>query len=178
MIKTRRLAFAAVLISIMMVLGYLESFLPVSPIPGIKLGLANSVLIISLYWLGIPASFQIMLIKNVLLGLLLGNPMLIPYSVSGGILSLALMSILYKRRGISPIGVGITGGVAHNIGQVLLAMIILGTPSLVFYLAILMPAGAVMGFITGTVARILMGHFPPHKHLKRQTIIQTEETKP
>ncbi|MBN1776679.1 MAG: Gx transporter family protein [Clostridiales bacterium] len=176
--KTRRLAFAAVLISVMMVLGYLESLLPVSPIPGIKLGLANGILIISLYWLGVPASFQIMLIKNVLLGLLLGNPMLIPYSVSGGILSLALMSILYRRQGISPIGVGIAGGVTHNIGQVLLAMIILGTPSLLFYLAILMPSGAVMGFITGTIAKVLMRHFPPHKYLKQQINIQTEETIP
>jgi heptaprenyl diphosphate synthase len=174
----RKLAFAAVLVAIMMVLGYLESFLPVSPVPGVKLGLANSVLIIALYWLGIPLSFQIMLVKNVLLGLLLGNPMLIPYSLSGGVLSLALMSILYTRRGVSPIGVGIAGGVTHNIGQVGLAMTILGTPSLVFYLGLLMPAGAVMGCITGTIAKTLMKHFPPQKTLRRQINTQTEETKP
>ena len=168
MSKTRRLAFAAVLISIMMVLGYLESLLPVSPVPGIKLGLANSVLIVSLYWLGVPISFEIMLIKNVLLGLLLGNPMLIPYSVAGGIVSLTVMSLLYKRRGISPVGTGIAGGVTHNIGQVLVAMIILSTPSLVFYLAVLMPAGAVMGFVTGMTAKTLMRHFPPDRTLNRQ----------
>lgn len=178
MMKTRRLAFAAVLISIMMVLGYLETLLPVSPVPGIKLGLANSVLIVSLYWLGIPLSFQLMLIKNVLLGLLLGNPMLIPYSVSGGIVSLSLMSILYRRRGISPIGVGIAGGVTHNIAQVFLAIIILGTPSLVFYLGLLMPAGAVMGLVTGTVSKTLMRHFPPRMYLNRQIKLHTEDTQP
>ena len=172
MSRTQRLTLSAVLVAVMMVLGYLESFLPVSPVPGIKLGLANSVLIVALYWLGIPLSFQIMLIKNVLLGLLLGNPMLIPYSLSGGILSLALMSILYKRRSISPIGTGIAGGVMHNIGQVALAMIILGTPSLVFYLGLLMPVGAIMGFITGTVATVLMKQFPP-LHSLRQRINTT-----
>ena len=160
---TRKLAFSALLVSIMIALGYLESLLPVSPVPGIKLGLSNSVLIIALFWLGIPTSFQIMLVKNVLLGLLLGNPMMIPYSLCGGIASLALMSLLYKRRGITPIGVGIAGGVMHNIGQVTLAMVILQTPSLIFYLGLLMPAGAAMGFITGTVAKTLAKHFPPLK---------------
>ncbi|MBE0601707.1 MAG: Gx transporter family protein [Firmicutes bacterium] len=169
MFKTKRLALAAVLISIMLVLGYLESMLPVSPVPGIKLGLANSVLIVSLYWLGVPVSFQIMVIKNVLLGLLVGNPMLIPYSLAGGTLSLSVMSILHKRRGVSPIGVGIAGGVTHNIGQVTLAMIILSTPSLVFYLGLLMPAGAVMGLITGTVGKTLIRHFPPDRYGNRPT---------
>ncbi|MFH1513025.1 MAG: Gx transporter family protein [Bacillota bacterium] len=173
--QTRRLAFSAVLVSIMLVLGYLESFLPVSPIPGIKLGLSNSVLIISLYWLGAPISFQLMLVKNVLLGVLLGNPMLIPYSVAGGILSLTLMSILFRKKGVSPVGVGIAGGVTHNVGQVAVAMIILQTPSLVFYLGLLMPAGALMGIITGTVAKTLMRHFPPIKTLRQQPITQAEE---
>jgi len=176
--QTRKLAFIAIFTAIMMVLGYLESLLPVSPVPGIKLGLANSVLILSLYWLGVPISFQIMIVKNVLLGLFLGNPMLIPYSLAGGTLSLTLMSILYRRRGISPVGVGIAGGVAHNIGQVALAMIILQTPSLVFYLGLLMPAGAVMGFITGTVAKILSRHFPLQKAFPIRITTQTEEHKP
>lgn len=176
--QTRKLAFSAVLVSIMLVLGYLESFLPVSPVPGIKLGLSNSVLIISLYWLGVPVSFQIMIVKNVLLGLLLGNPMMIAYSLSGGILSLALMSLLYKRNGITQIGVGIMGGVMHNIGQVALAMVILQTPSLIFYLGLLMPAGAVMGFITGTAAKTLARHLPPLKVLDTRFNTQMEEKSP
>jgi len=176
--QTQKLAFSALLISIMMVLGWLESLLPVSPLPGIKLGLANSVLIIALYWLGIPASFEIMVVKNVLLGLVLGNPMMILYSISGGVLSLLVMSILYRRSGVSPIGVGIAGGVAHNIGQVTLAMVILQTPSLIFYLGLLMPAGAVMGFITGTVAKALKQHLPPLQHKDRRSTIQMEEKSP
>jgi heptaprenyl diphosphate synthase len=176
--QTRKLAYAAIFTAIMMVLGYLESLLPVSPVPGIKLGLANSVLILSLYWLGVPISFQIMVVKNVLLGLFLGNPMLIPYSLAGGTLSLILMSLLYQRKGISPIGVGIAGGVAHNIGQVALAILILQTPSLAFYLGLLVPAGAVMGFVTGTVAKTMSQHFPPQKSFPIRITTQTEEHQP
>ena len=104
--------------------------------------------------------------------------MLIPYSLAGGALSLTLMSVLYKRKGITPIGVGIVGGVSHNIGQVALAMLILQTPSLVFYLGLLMPAGAVMGFVTGTVAKILSSHFPPQRALPIRITKQTEEHQP
>ena len=177
MMRTRRLAFAAVFVSVMLALGYLESLLPVSPVPGIKLGLANSVLIISLYFLGVPISFEIMVVKNVLLGLMLGNPMLIPYSLTGGIVSLTVMSLLYKRRNLSPIGVGIAGGVSHNIGQVAIAMLILQTPSLVYYLGILMPAGAAMGMITGSIAKILARHFPPLVPPRQRMKPQTEEKK-
>ena len=108
-----------------------------------------------------------MVVKNVLLGLFLGNPMLIPYSLAGGTLSLTLMSLLYRRKGFSPIGVGIAGGVSHNVGQVALAMVILQTPSLVYYLGLLMPAGAAMGFITGTIAKILERRFPFPEPLRR-----------
>ena len=87
------------------------------------------------------------------------------------------MSLLYRRKGISPIGVGITGGVAHNVAQVLLAIAILHTPSLLYYLGILMPAGAAMGLITGTVAKILARRFPPLDILHQRVTPQTEENK-
>lgn len=176
--KTQTLAFSALLTSVMLVLGWLESFLPVSPVPGIKLGLANSVLILALYWLGIPISFAVMIVKNVLLGLLVGNPTMILYSLSGGILSLLVMCLLYRRKGISSIGVGIAGGVAHNIGQVALAMIVLQTPTLIYYLGLLMPAGAAMGFITGMIAKTLARHFPPFRHSNLHFKTHTEENSP
>ena len=168
MSKTGKLTLAAILVAVMLVLGYLESLLPVSPVPGIKMGLANSVLLISLYWLGVGMSFEIMLVKVVLLGLMLGNPMMILYSLAGGVLSLAGMSLLTRRSGVSPIGAGIAGGVLHNIGQVAVAMFILQTPSLLYYLGILMPVGAAMGFLTGTVAKALMRHLPLPKRIEKQ----------
>ncbi|NLI22847.1 MAG: Gx transporter family protein [Clostridiales bacterium] len=178
--RTRRLTMAAILVSVMLVLGYLESLLPVSSVPGIKLGLSNCVLLISLYWLGVWLSFEMMLVKVVLLGLLMGNPMMIVYSLAGGTLSLTLMSILSGRKGVSAIGAGIAGGVAHNVGQIAVAMLILQTPSLVYYLGVLMPVGAGMGFLTGTVARTLMRVLPPPVRLqnKQEHEPQMEENAP
>ncbi|MEA4999323.1 MAG: Gx transporter family protein [Candidatus Limiplasma sp.] len=166
--KTGKLTLAAILVAVMLVLGYLESLLPVSPVPGIKMGLANSVLLIGLYWLGVGMSFEIMLVKVVLLGLMLGNPMMIVYSLAGGLLSLAGMSLLAGRGGVSPIGAGIAGGVLHNVGQVAVAMLILQTPSLLYYLGILMPVGAAMGLMTGTVAKALMRHLPLPRQIRKQ----------
>lgn len=168
MSKTRNLTLGAILIAVMLVLGYLESQLPVSPVPGIKLGLSNSVLLIALYWLGVRISFEIMLVKVVLLGFLLGNPMMIVYSLAGGTLSLTVMSLLTARQGVSAIGAGIAGGVMHNVGQVLVAMLILQTPSLVYYLGILMPVGAGMGLLTGTIAKMLMRYLPPFKRIQKR----------
>lgn len=165
--QTRTLTLSAILVSVMLVLGYMESLLPVSTVPGIKLGLSNCVLLIGVYWLGTRVSFAVMVVKVVLLGLLLGNPMMIVYSLAGGALSLAAMSLLAARRGVSPIGAGIAGGVIHNVGQVGVAMLMLQTPSLVYYLGILMPVGAGMGFLTGTVATILMRHIPPLKRIQK-----------
>ena len=178
MMKTRRLTLAAILVAVMVVLGYIESLLPVSGVPGIKLGLSNCVLLIALYWLGARLGFEIMLVKVLLLGFMFGNPMMIVYSLAGGTLSLIVMTLLATRPGVSTIGVGIAGGVTHNIGQVVVAMLILQTPSLVYYLGILMPVGAGMGFLTGTIARILMRQIPPLKRLQNREDTQLEEKNP
>lgn len=173
---TQKLTLAAILIAVMIVLGYIESLIPVSSVPGIKLGLSNCVLLIALYWLGVRISFEMMAVKVVLLGFMFGNPMMIVYSLAGGTLSLAVMTLLVNRRGISPIGAGIAGGVMHNIGQVAVAVIILQTPALTYYLGILMPVGAGMGFLTGTVAKMLMRTIPPLKRLQKREETQVEES--
>ena len=173
---TEKLSLSAILVAVMLTLGYLESLLPVSAVPGIKLGLSNCVLLISLCWLGVWPSFAMMVVKNVLLGLLLANPMMIVYSLAGGTLSLTAMSLLTGRRGVSEIGAGIAGGVTHNVGQVAVAALILQTPSLFYYLATLIPVGAVMGLITGSVARGLARALPTAKQLQKQQEERTEET--
>ena len=164
--QTRKLTLAGILVSVMLALGYLESLLPVSGVPGIKLGLSNCVLVLSLYWLGTGVSFEMMVVKNVLLGLMLANPMMIVYSLAGGTLSLTVMSLLAGRKGVSPIGVGIAGGVTHNVGQVAAAMLIMQTPALLYYLALLMPVGAGMGLMTGTLAKLLLKYVPPLKRFQ------------
>ena len=159
--KTNRLTLGAMFLAVMMVLGYIESMLPSFGIPGVKLGLANSVLLLSLYWLGIPFSVVLMLAKVGLSGLLFGNPYAMIYSLSGGIASmLAMILMIYVVQDVSAIGAGAAGGVMHNVGQIAVAMVQLNTTRLVYYMAILMVIGVVMGMITGSIAKRLMVYLP------------------
>lgn len=162
-----RIALSAMLVAVMLVLGYIESLFVLGPIPGIKLGLANTVLLLALYWLGIPESLQLMVIKVTLSSYLFGTLQTLQYSLAGGVLSmLGMIVMVYAIKGVSPIGAGITGGVLHNVGQVLMAMITLETASLLYYMAVLVAAGAVMGGITGSIV-ISMKGFLPYERRKR-----------
>ena len=166
--KVTKLALSAMLVAVMLVLGFVESLIPVGSVPGIKLGLSNSVLLLSLYWLGIPVSIVLMIAKVFLSGFLFGNLMAIQYSLAGGVLSLIMMILLiYVVRGISPVGVGIAGAVMHNVGQVLLAMLVLQTSQLVYYMAILVLVAILTGAVTGTVAKLLMKHL---RYARQQSI--------
>ena len=157
--KTRRLTVSALLVTVMLMLGYLENFVPTG-VPGIKLGLSNSVLLLAIYWLGIPTALILMVVKVVLSGILFSGVSAMMYGFVGGVLSMVVMSVLYKARGFSPIAIAMAGAVFHNVGQVGLAMVILETDRLVYYMAILMLAGLVTGFVTGTVTSLLMKRLP------------------
>jgi heptaprenyl diphosphate synthase len=157
-----KITLPAMLLAVMLVLGYIEKLLAIAgPVPGIKLGLSNGVLLICLYWLGIPASIMLMLGKVGLMALMFGSqPVTIAMSLSGGVLSmLGMIGMVYLIKGVSPVGAGILGGVLHNIGQVVFYMLIAHI-NLLYYLAILVLVGAVMGAITGTVANTLMRFLP------------------
>lgn len=158
--SVQRISLSALLVAVMLILGYIESLVPLGPIPGIKLGLSNSVLLLGLCWLGIPATFCLMLAKVVLSGLLFSGISAMMYSISGGLLSMIGMAILFKVGAFSKITIGMAGGLLHNVGQVALAMIILETDKLIYYMAILMFIGLATGFITGTVAKLLVERLP------------------
>lgn len=158
--NTQRLTLGALLLAVMLVLGYVESLIPLTGMPGVKLGLSNCVLMLSLNWLGSGMTLALMAGKVLLSGLLFGSPFSMLYALAGGLCSLGLMMGLRKIPGISFFGLGMAGGAAHNLAQVLLAMLLLQTPSLISYLALLLPVGAAAGFLTGLVAGRL------HLHLR------------
>ena len=162
--QTNRLAMSAMFVAVMMVLSYIESLFPVGGVPGMKIGLANSVLLLSLYWLGITISVQLMIVKVFLSALMFGGFMALPYSLAGGVLSLLVMILLiYVVKGISPVGVGVAGAVAHNVAQVGVAILILHTSQLIYYMAILVAVAIVTGGLTGTVSRLLMHYLPKER---------------
>lgn len=158
--RTKRLALSALFVTLMLILGYVESMIPVGTVPGIKLGLSNSVLLLAIYWLGTPNAFALMFAKVILSGFLFSGVNAMLYALAGGMLSMIVMSALYKAGGFSPVTIGIAGAVSHNVGQVGLAMLILKTDRLVYYMAILMLVGIATGFATGTVAKLLMNRLP------------------
>lgn len=163
--QTQWVALCGLLLALMLVLGFVESLLPVAAgVPGIKLGLSNGVLIFAVYMLDIPTAFVLMALKVVLSGLLFGGVNAMMYAFAGGLLSMICMVLISRVRGAHPIAVSMVGGVMHNVGQVALAMVMLGTPQLMYYMAILMAVGLVTGAVTGVAATLVMKHL---KHIRR-----------
>lgn len=158
--KTQRVALMGLLLSLMLILGFVESRLPVPGLPGVKLGLSNGVLLFALYLLDIPSALLLMVLKILLSGFLFGNPSSMMYAAAGGIVSLAGMILLSRSKELSPVAVSMAGGLLHNVGQVGLAMIILQTPGLLVYMAILMAVGMVTGLATGLAAKAVIRRFP------------------
>ena len=154
-----RIALSGLLVALMLVLGYVESMIPLNAgVPGIKLGLSNGVLIFAVYMLDIPTAYSLMALKVLLSGLLFAGPSAMAYAFAGGLLSLTCMCLLSRVRGVRPFVVSIVGGVMHNVGQVGLAMIILHTANLAYYLAVLTVVGAACGLLTGVCAEAVMKH--------------------
>ena len=154
--QAERIALCGMLLALMLVLGFVESQIPVAAgIPGVKLGLSNGVLIFAVYMLGVPTSFLLMGLKVLLSGMLFGSPSAMMYAFAGGLLSLTLMCILSRMKGLSPVVVSMIGGLSHNVGQVLLAMVVLNTPKLV--------VGLVTGLATGLAANGIIRRFQKEK---------------
>lgn len=143
---------------------YIESLIPFHiGIPGVKLGLANLIIVIALYKTNTKQAFLLSITRVLLAGFLFGNMFSILYSLAGGCLSLAAMAVLRKRESFSVMGVSIAGGVFHNIGQLLMAILVTESCNLVYYLPVLLISGLVTGVLIGVTA---------NEMLKRLTGIQ------
>lgn len=153
----RRVALDGILVALAMIFSYIETFIPFNfGVPGIKLGLANLVVLLGLTFLPAVDVLLISVVRIVLSSLLFGNVMSLWYSLAGGLLSFLCMWLLTKREGYSIIGISMVGGVMHNVGQVITAAIIVRTIQLTWYLPVLLVAGLVTGLIIGSLARLLM----------------------
>ena len=156
----KRVALCGLLTALMLVLGLVERQFPLTTaIPGIKLGLANSVLLYAIYMLGVKETLILMLLKALMSWIIYTNLNAMLYSLAGGVLSVASMLLLYRVKGISAIGVSAVGAVFFNVGQIMMAVLMLRTPGLLFtYLPVLMVSGVITGVLTGVVARMVMQH--------------------
>lgn len=151
--KRKHPAYLGMILAFALILGYVESLIPFSfGVPGMKLGLANLAVLLTLYQSGTGEAFLIDLLRIVLSGFLFGNLYGILYSLAGGILSFAAM-VFAKRTGrLSICGVSIAGGVFHNVGQISVAAFVVETKGLYYYMPPLLIAGVVTGFLIGVLS--------------------------
>jgi len=158
--KTKRLVLLAMLTAVAMILSYVESLLPSVGIPGVKMGLANIAVIFALFRFGWKEAAALSLVRVVLVSLLFGSVDAMLYSLAGAVLSLAVMALLRRIDRFSTVGISVAGGVAHNAGQILMAMLILQTKQLLGYLPVLAVSGIAGGVLTGLAAALLIRRIP------------------
>ena len=158
--KTKRLVLLSMLTAVAMILSYVESLLPSVGIPGVKMGLANIAVIFALFRFGWKEAAALSLVRVVLVSLLFGSVGAMLYSLAGAVLSLAVMALLRRIDRFSTVGISVAGGVAHNAGQILLAMLILQTKQLLGYLPVLAVSGIAGGVLTGLAAALLIRRIP------------------
>lgn len=152
--SAKKISYISMLSALAIVFGYIESLFPAAPIPGIKLGLSNIVILFAIYKTDKSSAFFIMLIKVLVTSLLFSGLNVFWYSFFGGLLSIIAM-ISFKKV-FSVTGVSMIGGVFHNVGQLLVAAFIMQTKAVFVYLPALLISGVIVGFITGTVCNIIL----------------------
>lgn len=160
--KSKIIAFIGVCIALALVLSYIEVVLPpvLPAVPGVKMGLPNIIIVFLLYRRGPAFAAMVSLLRILLVSLLFGNAMALMYSLAGGVLSLLVMILLRRLRVLSTVGVSVAGGVAHNVGQILMAMLLLETAELGYYLAVLTVTGTIAGIVIGLCGSLLIKRIP------------------
>ena len=155
--RNKKIANMAMLVVLAMIFSYVESLIPINfGVPGMKLGIANLVTVTGIYFLALPEILLVVVMRVLLIGFMFGNGMSIIYSLAGGILSVLVMTLLKKTKGFSEVGVSIAGGIAHNIGQLIVAAIVVENMKWVYYLPALLIAGTITGCLIGMLSKKML----------------------
>ena len=150
--KTRKIAFLGLFTAVAMILSYIEAQIPsLVAIPGIKIGLPNIAIVVVLYKVGWKEALSINLVRVLLVSILFGTALSLLYSISGAALSFAIMIILKKSKIFSSVMVSVSGGIFHNVGQIIVACLVLKTSELLYYLPALLISGTISGILIGLI---------------------------
>lgn len=160
--RSRTVAFLGLCTALALILAYVEILIqPLFPsLPGIKMGLPNVIIVFLLYRRGVGTAVGVSLVRILLVSILFGNVMALWYSLAGAVLSLGVMFLLHRLDWLSPVGVSVAGGVTHNVGQILMAMLLLETAELGYYLVVLTVSGTVAGVLVGLCGALLIQKTP------------------
>ena len=151
---SKKISLMALFTAFAVILSYIETFIPTVGIPGAKLGLANFAVIMVMYAVGNKEAFFINVIRIIIIGLFFGNMFSICFSIAGALVSFIGMVLLKSTKRISMITVAIIG-VLHNVGQIIIASVILKNVGIFTYVPILMIAGIITGTVIGILSNIL-----------------------
>lgn len=152
--STKKIAQFGLLTSMMLVLGLVErQFILVPGIPGIRLGLSNTVLLYALCLMGVGDAWLLMALKVLLGGFLYAGVSGLAYSLAGGVLSMALMMLALRVPGLGMIGISVAGAVAHMVGQIGMSRLMLGSWAAAVQTPLLLVAAVVTGVVTGIIAQ-------------------------
>lgn len=155
--ETRKIARMGLLTALALILSYVESLIPAFvAVPGVKMGLANIVVVFALYTLGPGEAAIVSIIRVFLSSLLFGSILSLSYSAAGAVISLLSMIILMKTKIFGVTSVSVTGGVFHNLGQILVACLVLETDVLLYYLPVLILSGTITGAVIGIASSIVI----------------------
>ncbi len=156
-ISAKTIALMAMMTALALVFSYVESMIPINfGIPGVKLGLANLAIVAALYLMGPKQALVVSVIRIILSGFLFGNMAAIIYSLAGGLLSLAVMVLIKKWNKVSVVTVSVIGGICHNIGQLIVAILVVESIKIAFYFPVLLVAGFLTGLLIGVVSKLII----------------------
>ena len=160
--KAKKTAFFGMFLALSLVAAYIENLIPIQVgVPGVKLGLANIVTMVILYTLGFVAAALLSAARILLSGMLFGSGFAMVYSAAGAAMSMLVMALLKKTKKFSSVGVSVAGGIFHNVGQIIVAMLVLETKALAYYLPILILSGLAAGILIGILSGILTKRLNP-----------------
>ena len=148
-----RVAYFGVFTALALIFSYVESLIPINfGIPGVKLGLANLITLIALYKMSVKETYIISIARVVLSGFIFGNLFAILYSLAGGLLSLTIMTWFKRSDKFSIYGISMAGGVFHNVGQLIMAMLVVESVTIAGYLPVFLVSGLITGLVIGVVS--------------------------
>ena len=163
-LDTQKLALRGMLVAAAFILSWIEAQIPAFfSVPGIKLGLTNLVVLVALYCLGEKDAVAVNILRILLAGFTFGNVFSLLYSMAGGILSGVMMILLKKSGKFQLATVSVAGGVSHNVGQILVAMVVLETKSILYYLPVLWISGITAGLVVGLIGQEVVKRLPKEK---------------
>ena len=163
--NTRKVAGTGLLLAVALVLSFIESRIPVFiAVPGVKAGLANIAVVFALYRLGWREALVISVFKVLLSALFFGSFVSLAYSAAGAVLAFAVMALVKKTKLFGVTAVSVSGAVAHNLGQIGMACLIMENTALAYYLPVLIISGVAAGIVIGLVSALLVRRIDPEDH--------------